>query len=207
MLASVKFLGVAAALGVLAPAFADRLIVIPTGKKLPLGTYRFESLLGPGDPSSKSWSIGAAFNKFFDGQVAWERGDDMAERVSFDLGFNLVDPVIGFAPGFSVGVRDLTGESRDGRMLYAALTHYEGLTGTHNSDVPLEFTVGLSAGDRTGVFVGLVVPFTRWTRFISEYDTRRLTQGFQFTPTQALDVRWLHRPGESFWTVTLRLRQ
>ncbi|KAA0232808.1 MAG: hypothetical protein EDM74_13380, partial [Armatimonadetes bacterium] len=63
MLASVKFLGVAAALGVLAPAFADRLVVIPTGKKLPLGTYRFESLLGPGDPSSKSWSIGAAFNK------------------------------------------------------------------------------------------------------------------------------------------------
>lgn len=191
---------------VLAPAFADRLIVIPTGKKLPLGTFRVETLVGPGDSGAGAWSIGTAFNKFFDGQIAWEGQSGPNDNISLDLGFNLVDPVIGFAPGLSLGVRDLTGESRDGRMLYVALTHYEGLSGTHNSDVPLEFTVGLSTGDRTGVFVGLVVPFTRWTRFISEYDTRRLTQGFQFTPTQALDVRWLHRPGESFWTVTLRLR-
>src|SRR3989304_5432395 len=107
------------AAGVTGLAGADRLILIPTGTKLPFGTARLEHLFDVRATSRSQEYFGFGVGKSFEAAITSERMPGGNEG-SFDFAFNYLDPVVNYAPGISVGVVDAMDNTADGRRFYVA---------------------------------------------------------------------------------------
>lgn len=182
---------------------ADRLILAPTGKKIPYGTVRLEHLF---DQAEREWyrtALAVGITSTIDAELTFESIEGRDKILSYDVSYNFLPPLTNFAPGFSVGLRDGTGKTAEGRYLYLASTFRFGQIGRYNSDTPSEVTLGFSVGDRTSPFVGVLLPVRESLRLMAEFDTRRVTGGLEFRPHRDVWVRWIHREEQSLWSLTL----
>lgn len=206
MLSHVKFVVLAAALTLAAFGQADRLILAPTGKKIPLGVVRLDYLMDGADHSRDLTYVGLGLTTYFDAEIGFDRFHQTESRLVLNASFNLVDPVVNLTPGISFGVQDALRGSTRGRRFFGALTWRNGLDGQFNFDTPMEASFGVVFGDRNGFVVGVMLPFAWFFRGLVEYDVKELTAGLEVRPMRAIAIRWLHRQHRTFWSLTLTHR-
>lgn len=187
-------------------AWADRLIGIPTGSKVPLGDARIGFLQQLGDRERWSAYCGFGITKAFDGEVTAERAGKGSTVSSCNLAYNLVAPLINYTPGISIGVVDLLNRTDDGRGLYVAVTYRLSAEETQMFSAPVELTLGVGVGAFHGAFVGLVLPFSNGVRGVFEHDSRRISAGLEWRPLSGLAIRYGVRDDQGFASATVSLR-
>lgn len=179
----------------------DRLINIPTGKKLPFDEVRAEFVFG-GKPSHEQGYIGMGIGLQFDAELIYERFSPNPAFVSFNFAYNYVTPVTDLSPGVSVGVRDATNRTADGRAFYIAAT-FRIATDTN---APAELTLGGGTQSLRGFFVGAMLPLTERLRLLGEHDSLRWTAGFELRPFRGLFLRTLFRQDRTQFSVGYAVR-
>lgn len=185
-------------------AMADRVILAPNGKKIPMGNYRFEHFFDQSRHERFRTSLGFGVTEAIDAEITYEERNDNV--LSIDASYNFIPAVVGISPGISVGVRDALGKTEDGRFYYLAVTQKVGQFGELSSDVPAEITLGLAFGDVTGPIVGVMLPFRESFRILADYDATRINAGLEYRPMNDLWIRWIHREKQSLWSLTYVLR-
>lgn len=186
---------------------ADRIILVPTGSKLLLRQARVEYMTElTRKRSDNRVMLGYGFTKEIEAEFVLDRIAPNPRLGTFNLGYTYLGPIIDTSPGVTIGVQDALNRTREGRMYYVAFTYRMGLDGRYNSGVPLELTVGGGFGERSGVFTGVVMPFTWQFRFMAEHDTVAITSGFEFRPVRGAAVRLLWREGTPIGSLRYTVR-
>lgn len=176
-------------LGLSSFAFADRLITIPTGTKIKLDTVKLEGLWEQSRNRSSRYYIGAGITNAIDAQLTGEKFEGRRLRNSFDVAYNYIPPIIGIGPGISFGVQDVLGVSRDGRRYFLAITTREGFADSVSGLIPAEITIGAYFGAVNSPFVGVMLPFTDYVRFMAEFNGMRINAGLEIRPTSDIGIR------------------
>lgn len=182
-------------------ASADRLINIPTGKKLPFDEIRAEFVFG-GHPAYDRGFLGMGVGLQFDAELIYERLSPNPGFVSFNFAYNYVTPVTDVSPGVSVGVRDAMNKTSDGRAFYLATTFRIAT----DIDAPAELTIGGGTQSLRGFFVGAMLPLTNRLRLLGEHDSLRWTAGLEVRPVQGLFLRALFRQDRTQLSVGYAVR-
>lgn len=182
-------------------ANADRLISIPTGKKLPFDEVRAEFVFG-GKPAYDRGYLGMGIGLQFDAELLYERLSPNPAFVSFNFAYNYVTPVTDLSPGVSVGVRDALNRTADGRAFYVATT-FRIATDTN---APAELTIGGGTQSLRGFFVGAMLPLTERIRLLGEHDSLRWTAGIEVRPFRGLFLRTLFRQDRTQLSVGYAVR-
>lgn len=181
----------------LAPA--DRLIAAPSGRKVTLGTVKFDSVWeGDGEKCLQSYvSYGLTTS------LELSLGGEYVERhnalPTLDVAFTVTDPVVNYVPGIAIGVQDAFDNTYLRRRFYFAVSYDVGLTGRYNGDTPMQLTIGVGTGGHNGAFVGVVIPWTRQFRLLAEHDATRITAGAEFRPADGVWLRMLARDRRAVW--------
>jgi hypothetical protein len=191
----VRFLAAATALLLSASAIADRLILIPTGKKLLNDTFRIEVLTDRSRDATMGW-LGLGVGESFDFEVTAESFNDNRMVNSLDFSYNYTVPVVDFLPGLSVGVQDAMNVTERGRNVYVAVTHRYGNYGELNQDLPTELTYGLWTRSGGLFFAGVTLPFSRTLQLVAEHDSDVFTAGVQLSPHEGVQFRALFRQSQ-----------
>jgi hypothetical protein len=177
-------------------------VFAPTGKKIPFRTFRIETLFDGVERGRDATFIGVGLTKSVDAEFGWDTFQLREGKFVLNTSYNLVDPVVNFGPGVSFGVQDLFANTERGRVFFGALTWRMGLDGDLNYDTPMEITTGYVVGDRNGLVLGVMIPFARFFRGVAEYDAHEAIAGLDLRPIPEASIRWLHRRGQSFWSLS-----
>lgn len=196
----------AIALQLAAAAVADRLIMIPTGSKLPFGKVRAEFIWSTRDRDHVQGFLGAGIGHSFDAELLYENISPNAQIGSFNFAYNYVVPVTDLTPGLSIGVRDALNKTRDGRSFYLATTFRIAPDGLYNENSPPELTIGFGTESLRGLFVGASLPFTDHFRLLAEHDSFRMTAGFEIEPLPGVALRALYRQDATLLSVGYTVR-
>lgn len=175
-------------------AVADRLILTPTGTKVPYGTVRPEGLWELGHAKRVRAFVAVGLSQSFDAELLL---DDWASRgtASFSFSYNYMVPVVDLAPGVSIGMVDVLDRTEFGRSVFVAVTHRIGLIGDFVGDLPAELTLGARTG--RGAFVGFMLPVAPQVRILAEHDAIRATAGVELRPVPGLAVRYLFQSSQN----------
>ena len=190
-----RYLALSVALAISCSAFADRLLLIPVGKKIFTNAYRYEILTEPSRDNAQGW-IGTGLGHSFDLEVTGESFDSNRVTNSLDFSYNYTVPIVDFLPGISFGVQDLMNVTRRGRNLYAVTTFRFGNVGRYNQDVPTELTIGFWTRSEGLMFAGVTIPFSESLSVMAEHDGENLTGGFEITPVQGASFRFMYRQNQ-----------
>jgi hypothetical protein len=191
------------ALGIASLAPADRLLNVPTGKKIPFETVRLD--LETDFARGAGWRgyLGVGLGPSFDAAVRSEQMPGLPNRFAFDFSYNFVEPiVVDGPPGISVGVLDLLDEAQDGRRFFLSATYRTGA----ELEIPIETTIGGYFGHRQGVMVGVRFPLGDDFRFLIEHDGVRINSGFELRLGPDLALRLYARGQETLVGLSSRSR-
>jgi hypothetical protein len=182
------------ALAALAPA--DRVITVPTARKIPAGTVRYEFRGQAVGSGVRENLLGIGLNQFYELEMRTSSLYGKEEKGTFDFSYNVVAPIPEISPGISFGVQDVLDETEDRRRYYGAIT-FRPIFSTVNGDVAGEVTLGIIQGEYTHPFVGAVVPFSREFRLLAEHNGFRPAAGFEVRPRADLGLRFQVREGRT----------
>ncbi len=177
-------------------SFADRLILIPTGKKILSGGMRYEVLTIVGKDTTLGW-IGTGLGQSYDFEITGESYDSNRVVNGVDFSYNYTVPVIDFAPGISFGVQDAANVTRRGRNTYIAVTYRFGNFGEHNQDVPTELTFGFWTRENGLMFFGASLPLSEPLTLLVEHDSDIMTAGIEVSPFKGGAFRMLFHERET----------
>jgi hypothetical protein len=203
-----------AAAAALSPfAQADRLLFIPTARKLPNWTFRAEGFYNPG---AVQWQIGYAYLalppnyelEFRDERFGATAGNKGQGGATFDFTYNVVSPISDIAPGLAFGVQDALGTTPDGRRFFAAISTNTSMDTDLSHRLYIQTTLGVFAGKRTSPFLGESVPFGTSLRLLLEHNGYRPALGLELKPLRDLAFRYLIRDTAGYFSVqfTQKLR-
>lgn len=191
-LVMVRTLAVLSALLFASLSFADRLLIIPVGKKLLSEAFRIEVLTEPSRDNTMGW-VGIGLGQSYDIEITGESFNDDRMRNSIDFSYNYTVPIVDFVPGISVGMQDVLGVTQRGRAAYLAVTYRFGNTAPQNQDIPTEFTFGFWSRKEGAVFAGVTIPLTGVVSLVAEHDSHDLTAGFDLSPMSGSSFRFMFR--------------
>lgn len=190
---------------VVASAHADRLILIPTGKKISASALRYDLLTWNSQDTTLGW-VGSGIGQSYDFEISGESFDSNRMVNGLDVSYNYTMPVVDFAPGVSVGLQDATNQTHRGRNAYLAVTYRFGNVGRHNQDVPTELTFGFWTRSEGLMFFGAKLPFSKILSLVAEHDSENLTSGFEVSPIEGGTFRILFRERDILLGVRLQAR-
>lgn len=173
-------------------AHGDRLVLVPTARKLPFRTVRYELLSQAGSSQVVEHYLGLGIGKSFELELRTQRWASASTVGTFDVGYNFVAPVPDLTPGIAFGVQDAPDTTSDRRRFYFATT-FRPTFSTANGDVAADITLGVYAGHQSSAFVGVGIPFSREVRLIAEHNGYRMTVGFEVRPHRSGALRVLVR--------------
>lgn len=174
-------------------AGADRLITVPTARKLLDGSVRLESLrqFGAGGNGTDYLAVGLGPSFEAEARLLERTGRD--PRLTGDLTYNVISPLTGFAPGLAFGVQDIAGATRVGPRGFVCATIRNGFD---HGNVPFDVTTGLFVGRRSSPYVGVSVPVYRWLRLLAENDGQQGQAALEATPLRGFRVRLVGARGQ-----------
>jgi len=167
---------------------ADRLITIPTGRKLAYGTVRYEFRLDPSGSGNPESLLGIGIGTSFDMELRTEDQPGQRTTGTFDLAYNFLGAVPGLLPGLSLGVQDALDQTRDGRRFFAATTFREPFE-TLNGEFPADITLGMFIAKKSTPFVGVEVPFSKEFHLLAEHNGIRIAAGAEYRPIPLINLR------------------
>lgn len=179
---------IAATLGFAAIASADRVITVPTARKIPVGTFRYEFRAVPTAGGAHENLLGFGVNQYFEMEMRTSSLRGGQERGTFDLAYNVIAPIPELAPGISFGVQDVMNETEDHRRYYAAIT-WRPIVTTATGDMAADVTIGAIQGKYMYPIVGLNVPLAQQVRLLVEHNGIRPAAGIEIRPQRNLAFR------------------
>lgn len=183
----------ALALLLLAPAAgADRLITIPTARKLSDGDFRLETLRQFGDGGHALDYFAAAFAQAWEAEGRVVERDGHDAKLTGDLTYNVIAPLPGISPGFALGVQDLGDATRPGIRGFVCGTLRNEFA---HGNVPFDVTSGLTFGRQVRPFVGTSVPLYPWLRLMAEQDGFEGRAALEALPFRGLRLRLVGQRG------------
>ena len=196
-----------AALLLILPPFAaaDRLITIPTARKLLDGSVRLESLREFGAGGNGTDYLAVGLGPSFEAEARLLEREGRDARLTGDLTYNVVAPLTGFSPGLALGVTDVADATRLGTRGFACATIRNGFD---HGNVPFDVTSGFFVGRRATPFLGTSVPVYAWLRFLAEDDGRIGRVALEAAPLRGLRLRLIGERGRTLGSLgyTVRLR-
>ena len=186
-------------------ASADRLIDIPTARKIPFDDFRYEFRSEPFVAGSFEQYLGLGVGKSFelDLRSVEQRGDRQVG--TFDFAYDFIAAIPNVSPGISVGVQDAADRTLDGRRYYVATTYREAMQ-VINESVKADITVGVQTGRLSSPFVGFLLPFSKEVFLIGEHNGYRISAGFEIRPAANLSVRYYTRGSSAMLSFSLSSR-
>ena len=175
-------------------AFADRLILTPTGKTLSTGGIKAEALL-KADGDGQAYWINAGISRFeVEGARFQDFGADDVDSISAQIS---ILPETSFTPAISIGGRDLSDETKDkgalynGRAFYVAATKSVPVTG----GIPIilqdvKVHGGIGTNSLSGLFFGAEGRLFGGINLSAEYDTEdfNFAAAYGIIPTLRAEV-------------------
>jgi len=169
---------------------ADRLIRIPTGSLISPARAKAELGIENGSSSLTRYEVGLRVNDFFEIDGSRYELTNGKTIDAFHFQVNLYPEILNYAPGISVGVRDLFHKTPEGTGYYMALSYRVPLLGEQPLDRDLVLHLGYGWRGVNGFFMGVEAPLTNQLLILAEHDTRHLNAALVWQPMNALQVRW-----------------
>ncbi|AIE84288.1 hypothetical protein [Fimbriimonas ginsengisoli] len=184
---------------------ADRLITIPTARKLPYRTVRYEFRGEPKQIGERENLIGLGIGTAFDMELRLDQEPGERAVDTFDFAYNYISAIPGLTPGLSLGVQDAVDRTADGRRFFGAATFREPFT-TINGDVPADITLGVFAGRHWSPFVGVSIPFSKEFHLLVEHNGFRISSGIEYQVSSLLNLRAQVRDHQTLLSLQLTRR-
>lgn len=191
--------------GLTGVASADRLITIPTGRKLRESEVRLETQFEPASRRTVRNYVGVGLPRGFEVELRSFGQTGVSTLGTFDLSYNFQPPIIDLAPGFSVGVLDVYNRTDEGRRAFFAVTSREGLA-LDALNLSADITLGVTIGRQDLPFVGLSLPFAEQFRLLMEHNGYEIAAGFEIRPIRELGIRAIFRSNETSLAIQLQRR-
>ncbi|MFM9872130.1 MAG: hypothetical protein ACKVQS_01540 [Fimbriimonadaceae bacterium] len=180
--------------GLTSLGFGDRLISTPMGKKLPHNAAKLEFLSQPSRDTVFGW-FGYGLTDSIELEFYGESFDSSRITPGLNFSYNYISPITDLAPGISLGVLDITDQTREERAIYAAITFYFGNVGDLNQNEPTIFTLGGWSRHGGSFFFNAAFPFSEKIRLIGEHDGNRIGAGVELTPFEGASLKYLFLGG------------
>jgi hypothetical protein len=190
-----------------APAFAsaERLLYIPTARKIPLGQLHYEFRHDPSRSLTEHY-FRAAVTHSIELEIRSQPWGTRSSEVGVDLTYNYIVPLVGFTPGFAFGVQDAADQTADGRRLFFAVTFREGFFVEGGEELG-EATLGISHFQgRIQPFVGASIPLSQRLRILAEHDGLRVNAGVELRVIPQASIRAMMRDRRPLFGVALNHR-
>jgi hypothetical protein len=168
---------------------ADRLIAVPTARKIPYGTVRYEFRGEPRQVGERENLLGLGIGTSFDMELRLDQEPGERSVGTFDFSYNYIAPLAGLVPGLSMGIQDAMDRTEDGRRFFGAATFRQPFS-TLNGDFPADMTIGFFAAKHWSPFVGVLVPFSKEFHLLAEHNGNRIAAGFEYRPIPVLNLRF-----------------
>jgi hypothetical protein len=195
-------------------AFADRLVLTPTGSVLDKGQVRAEAafsgsdatggILPPAQNDSIYWlSVGLGLVELEGARYQPPTGG-ARDIISAELG---ALPETIYTPAIGVGVRDIGNQSSDGRGYYLAISKTVPLS----DKVPfmpihdLKTHIGVGAKGIRGFFAGAEVGLPLKLNLSAEYDSRRFNAALTWDIIPKVGLKVYSLDGDIFYGANLRM--
>lgn len=177
-------------------AFAERLIQIPVGRKVPEGSVSFDALSTPGRDFTRAWFTVGATDQV-EAEVYFESLDSDQITPTIGLSYNYLVPVTDFVPGLSLGVLDALNETEDGAFPYVSVTYQIRNYAPANQGTPSKLTLGFGFNNKRAAFLGVELPLADWLRIQAEHDSLRPTGGIEIRPIEEAALQIYFRRDET----------
>lgn len=181
-------------IGVGAVAFGDRVIDVPIGRSLRMGTFQISDLEGMNQSGARDRYFAYAPLIGLEFAVRQRMRPGESGHTTVDFAYNFVAPVAGLSPGISVGVLDGLNETLDGRRAFIAVTFRE-LLDVGDKGANGEATLGLQFGSTNTAFVGVSLPLSNNLRFLAEHNGYRISTGFELAIDKSIKGRLFTQDG------------
>ncbi|MEI8281227.1 MAG: hypothetical protein WCG75_02365 [Armatimonadota bacterium] len=175
-------------------AFGDRLIDVPIGRSLSMGTFQISDMEGLNQGGSRDRMIGYSPLTGIEFNFRQRIRPNENGHGTFDFAYNFVSPVAALAPGISVGMLDGLNETVDGRRTYIAFTFRE-LLDVGEKGANGEVTMGVQFGHLNTGFVGVSLPLSSNLRFLVEHNGARISTGFDLSLQRRFHGRIITQDG------------
>ncbi|MEZ5163858.1 MAG: hypothetical protein R2688_08960 [Fimbriimonadaceae bacterium] len=175
-------------------AFADRIVFIPTGRKVNDKNVRFDVLGQPSRDNAFGWFTVGLMNTW-EFELYGENLNTDHLDMGANVAYNLIQPLTDLGPGVSFGILDLGDNTSNRRTGYVAVTYRLGNVAPINQDIPTDFSFGLWTRDEGVFFAGMEIPFSKEFRLLAEHDSRFITAGIELKPVEEASLRFLFRDG------------
>lgn len=172
----------------LASAQADRLITVPTARKISYGTVRYEFRREPTSDGQRENLLGIGVSPSFDLELRTFQDRGGNAEGTFDFSYNYIAAIPGFSPGISFGVQDVADKTLDGRRFFLAFTSRQPLS-TLNGDYPADITLGVMGERSWTPYVGVSIPFSKEFHALAEHNGNRVSAGFEYRPFEWVNFR------------------
>ncbi len=200
-------LAVAALVILPAVGFADRVITVPTGRKLSFGTVRLEYNSQLNDRRRNEWSLGVGATDSIELEIRnrSSRDRDGEGFTTLDFGYNLLTPIPDTSPGITVGVQDLLDATEIGRRGYLALT-YRISYDSFDAESTAEFTLGGFFGKSATPYIGISVPLSKRFRLLADHNGEALSGGLELMLVKEISVRYFAEGKHTFLGISAAKR-
>ncbi|MEO0248584.1 MAG: hypothetical protein ABIN58_03360 [candidate division WOR-3 bacterium] len=183
--------------------YADRLIQIPTGAILYPARLKFEFAFQGDDSRRRRWDLNLRVNDYVEVEGNWLESRTAPSLTVWNLHVNLYPEIPGYAPGISVGVRDLTERTAEGAGYYLAFSYRVPMLGKQPLSRDLILHIGVGVRFFRGLFIGIEAPLSDHLLILAEHDSRQLNAAFAWEPVSNLQFRWGSLNGSTFWGAVL----
>jgi hypothetical protein len=186
-------------------SFGDRVIDVPIGKSLAMGTVYFSDLEGmnQGGVHDRYFAFAPLIGLEFG--VRQRVRPSESGHTTLDFAYNFVAPVASLSPGISVGMLDALNETIDGRRTYIALTFRE-LLDVGEKGANAETTIGVQFGQINSGFVGVTLPLSSNFKFLVEHNGARVSTGFELAIDKSVRARAITQDGLFLFGLNLSRR-
>ena len=181
-------------------AYADRVIETPTGRLLYPQFLKAELGIWQGDRTRERWLINWRVGSYLELHAI---RSDRAELAGVQV--NLYPEIPNYAPGLSVGIRDLFDRSAEGRGYYLALSYSVPTLGETPLDHDLRFHIGVGWEGMPALFVGFEIPLTNQLFMLAEHTGRQINAAVVWQPIPQVQLRATLLQNRTSWGLLVQL--
>jgi hypothetical protein len=176
---------------------ADRVISMPTGRKIPFGVVQLEYAGDVRNSGAFESYFGVGASPEIELEVRYRQMASGKRTAGVSVGYNLITQIPDLSPGITVGLQDVGNAGIDGRRVYLAFTNRMSVT-AFDGDQYADLTFGIAVDDRVKPMLGFTLPLASSFRLLTEHDGRKLSAGVEIRPARTLCARYFVSGSDNF---------
>ena len=187
MLVRDLWMSLAVAIWAICPAFANPLLLAPTGTTLATGQFRVEAAFSPNNQEGKYFWLGTGFHQCEINVIRLDKRLCKDENL-IGIQWNFL-PETFLTPAVSFGATDVASQSAEGIGVYLAVTRHLPIGESSRFLKNFALTVGVGAAGIRGPFVGFEAKLPGSFFAEGEYDSQDLNAAVGWAPMPYLRLK------------------